>query len=466
MPGYFSITDMRASRLLTFVSILLISVCASGQIRTDAYSKLYDSENISSFRKHIGYLSSAMLEGRKAGTDGEAEAARYLYEQLQSYGVEMLTSEEGDIFGIKKSSSDTLTSRNIYGFIQGYDKELKDRYIVIGARMDNLGTDNIVIDGHKSQRIYYGANGNASGMSMMLELAKMVSTNSIMFRRSVIFVGFGASCEGYAGSWYFLNRAFGDSDKIDAMINLDMVGTGYNGFYAYTASNRDLNTLYTDVSEELQPIVPELTAQEPYPSDHRSFYAAEIPSIYFTTGKYPQYSTSRDDESIIDYESMERELEYIYNFTLALSNLSSAPSFRGVQVEKIEETDDITSYHECDVKPMFQNSPDIRQFMTLWVYQYLKYPQYALEKGIQGTVQVTFIVEKDGKVTNATITRGVHESLDSEALKVVSASPKWRAGRVNGEKVRTYVSIPIEFKLEKRSGRNSFGINGREIKNR
>lgn len=454
---------MKIFRFLSSIGFLLVSLCASAQIKADAYSKLYDSENVSSLRKHITYLSSAMMEGRKAGSEGELEAARYMYQQLSAYGVDMLTGADGDVFGIRMSDGDTLTSRNVYGFIQGYDKNLRDRYIVVGARMDNLGTDTITVDGHKSQRIYSGANGNASGMSMMLELAKMVSTNSIMFRRSVIFVGFGASCEGFAGSWYFLNRAFKDTDRIDAMINLDMLGTGYEGFYAYTSSNKDLNTLYTAVAEDLQPIIPELTVQEPYPSDHRTFYSMEIPSVYFSTGKYPQYSTSRDVESIIDYDTMERELEYIYNFTLALSNTSSELNFRGITPMKTVEDDNITSYHECDIKPMFQNSTDISQFMNLWVYQYIKYPQYALEKGIQGTVQVTFIVEKDGKVTNATVTRGVHESLDSEALKVVSASPKWRAGRVNGEKVRTYVSIPIEFKLEKKSGRKGFGINGREF---
>jgi hypothetical protein len=57
----------------------------------------------------------------------------------------------------------------------------------------------------------------------------------------------------------------------------------------------------------------------------------------------------------------------------------------------------------------------------------------------------------------------VHESLDAEALKVVAASPKWRPGRVDGEKVRTSLTIPVEFKLEKKKG---FGVNGKEIKKR
>jgi TonB family protein len=71
---------------------------------------------------------------------------------------------------------------------------------------------------------------------------------------------------------------------------------------------------------------------------------------------------------------------------------------------------------------------------------------------------VDFVIEKDGKVTNAKVTRGVSEELDAEALKVVSASPKWKPGRVDGEKVRTSMTIPVEFRLEKKGAKPSFGI--------
>ena len=87
------------------------------------------------------------------------------------------------------------------------------------------------------------------------------------------------------------------------------------------------------------------------------------------------------------------------------------------------------------------------------VYQYLKYPQSAVEEGVQGRVVVDFIIDKDGKVTDARVIRSVDPRLDEEALRVVNASPKWRPGRVNGEKVRTSMTLPIEFILEKKSDR-------------
>ena len=297
---------------------------------------------------------------------------------------------------------------------------------------------------------------------MMMELARKVSTNSILFRRSVLFVAFGASSETYAGAWYFLNRSFSDVSNIDAMINLDMVGTGEQGFYAYTASNADINTVISSISKDLHPVQPEVVSYEIYPSDNRAFYSKEIPSVMFTTGQYPEHNTPRDTWSIIDYEMMERELEYVYNFTEAIANTGLQLSFRPSDVPKRGPSyDDVVPYYDCDQKPMFLNSTDPRQFLTKWVYQYLKYPQAAVRDGIQGRVLVDFVIDKDGNVTDVRVVKSADPLLDEEAVRVVSASPKWRPGRMNGNKVRTSMTIPVEFRLEKKG---TFGINGREIK--
>ena len=298
--------------LLLFLSVVT-AIDVPAQFRKgDLYQELYDSETVMALKRHVREMTSRHLEGRKAGSDGERAAAEYVAGALKEYGVELLSPDQGELFGIKKENGDTLTSRNVIGYVQGYDRNLRDRYIVVGARLDNLGTFTMTIDGAPVEKILSGANGNASGLSLMLELARMSQTNSILFRRTVIFVAFGASNESFAGSWYFLNRSFAEADKIDAMINLDMLGTGYNGFYAYTSSNADMNDMVNMLAAELQPVHPEIISAEPYPSDHRAFYSKEIPSVMFTTGRYPEHNTDRDTEAILDYGMMERELEYIY----------------------------------------------------------------------------------------------------------------------------------------------------------
>lgn len=448
-------------KLLVFLILAALSVLNAGaQFRDgNTYQDLYDSETIAAMKSHIRELAAADMEGRKAGSEGEKKSAEYVSAKLREAGVDVLTPDGGELFGIKTESGDTITSRNVIGFVQGYDKTVRDRYIVVGARMDNLGTMTMTIDGKPVERIYYGANGNASGLAVLLELARMVQTNSILFRRSVLFVAFGASTQSFAGAWYFLNRSFKDVGNIDAMINLDMLGTGYNGFYAYTSSNADMNALVRMQTGELQPILPELTSEEPYPSDHRAFYSKEIPSVFFTTGHYPQHNTDRDTQSVIDYEMMERELEYIFNFTLALANTPMQLSFRISDPGKTAAVQEgVVPYFDCDQRPQFFGSSDPRHFLREWVYQYLKYPVSAVRNGVQGTVMVEFIIEKDGKVTNVRVVKGVDEELDAEALKVIEASPKWKAGKQGGNKVRASIAIPVEFRLEKKTGKPDFGL--------
>ena len=440
-------------KFLTAVAIIFAAqVSLPAQYRSATYAELDDSEVIASLKNHISFLSSAALEGRAAGSEGEAEAASYLTQTLASYGVDILSGTDGEIFGLRQESGDTLVSRNVIGFIQGYDPSLRDRYIVIGARMDNIGTREVTVDGETRTKIYYGANGNASGLAMLLELGRILQTNSVLLKRSVLLMGFGASLEDNAGSWYFLNRAFKSADKIDFMINLDILGEGDSGFYAFTSSNPDVNEIVNAVNASLQPTEPEIVTKEPLPSDHRSFYAAQIPSVFFTTGVYPEYGSDRDTESVIQYESMEKELEYLYSFCVSAIN-GRAPLFDPSQALKQKpaaSSGDIVDYYDCDYKPTFMGTSDISRFMQQWVYACLKYPDYAVENGIQGRVLVDFIIDEKGKVKNVSVRKGVHTSLDDEAVRVISASPDWKPGRLKGKKVKTAMSVYVEFRLTKK----------------
>lgn len=437
-------------RLSSAVVLLCLALLSYAQYRVD-YRELNDSETVKKLKGHVSFLSSSFLEGRDAGSEGEREAAAYVWEILDSCGVDMLCGKEGDVFGIEWTPGDTLTSRNVIGFVQGYDPSLRDRYIVIGARLDNVGPNTLTVNGEPVTQLFPGANGNASGLAMMMELASMVSTNSILFRRSVLFVAFGASRRSMAGSWYFLNRSFGDADRIDAMINLDMLGLS-DGFSAFTASNRDMDMLLSSLSSELLPVMPVTDSREAYPSDHRTFYSAGIPSVFFSTGAYPEHDTPKDVPQILDYDSMERELEYLYAFTRKISNVDRTPSFRGAA--EVRESDGRAySYHDCDVKPSFMGHADPSWFMSKWVYKYLRYPPEAVRMGIQGRVNVSFVVEKDGRVSEVTVLKGVDEVLDAEAVRVIKASPKWKCARKGGNDVRSYITVPVDFRLEKKSAR-------------
>lgn len=109
----------------------------------------------------------------------------------------------------------------------------------------------------------------------------------------------------------------------------------------------------------------------------------------------------------------------------------------------ISSHDDI--YDKVDELPLF---PGGYENLMRYVAQTLTYPQAARENSIQGTVFVTFIVEKDGSITNVEILRGVSDELDNEAIRVISSMPEWIPGKIDNKAVRVSFNLPIRFVLD------------------
>lgn len=86
--------------------------------------------------------------------------------------------------------------------------------------------------------------------------------------------------------------------------------------------------------------------------------------------------------------------------------------------------------------------------LRAWIAKAIEYPVIAQENGIQGKVYVTFVVDKDGSISEAKVVRGVDPSLDKEALRVVNALPKWKPGKQRGKPVRVSYTVPISFVLQ------------------
>lgn len=86
--------------------------------------------------------------------------------------------------------------------------------------------------------------------------------------------------------------------------------------------------------------------------------------------------------------------------------------------------------------------------MVEFLRENLKYPESVKKKGIEGKVYVQFVVEQDGSINDVKVLRGVYEELDTEAIRVVKAMPKWNPGTQNGKPVRTTMMLPINFKIK------------------
>ncbi len=144
-----------------------------------------------------------------------------------------------------------------------------------------------------------------------------------------------------------------------------------------------------------------------------------------------------DDEIVVD-DNMFLNLEDDVNMGVEIMDYVES-----VEEEVIEE--EAIPFQLVEEKPSFMGG-DANEF-SKWVNQRLVYPEIAKENGVQGRVTLQFTVESDGRVTNVKVLRGVDSSLDQEAVRVVSSSPRWTPGKQRDRAVRVTYTFPVIFQL-------------------
>ena len=119
--------------------------------------------------------------------------------------------------------------------------------------------------------------------------------------------------------------------------------------------------------------------------------------------------------------------------------------YKEAVVEEEEVEEEAIPFQLVEQKPSF-NGGDANEF-SKWVNSRLVYPEIAKENGVQGRVTLSFTVEADGRVTNVRVLKGVDDSLDKEAVRVVSSSPRWTPGKQRDRKVKVTYTFPVYFML-------------------
>ena len=116
----------------------------------------------------------------------------------------------------------------------------------------------------------------------------------------------------------------------------------------------------------------------------------------------------------------------------------------GVVEEEVVEDDQ--PFLIAETMPSFQGG-DLNTFRA-WVQQNVRFPQIALENGIQGRVVLSFVIEKDGRLTNIQVLQTPDRSLSEEAVRVLSKSPKWTPGKQRNQVVRVKYTLPVDFRVQ------------------
>jgi hypothetical protein len=223
-------------------------------------------------------------------------------------------------------------TRNVMMLLPGEDPKLKNEYIILGAHFDHLGmggpgSGSRALD---TTGIHHGADDNASGVAMMLELAKKFAQTKGSHKRSIIFLSFSGEEEGLLGSKHFVDDPCIDLSKVDAMINMDMVGRLNEtnnmeiGGVGTATSLKELVYANSDTS-----VIKLTLSPEGYgPSDHSSFYGKNIPVLFYFTGAHMDYHTPTDTWEKINYKGMVEISALIFKVAEALANDSARLEFK------------------------------------------------------------------------------------------------------------------------------------------
>ena len=265
--------------------------------------------------EHVAFLADPKREGRGPGSAGHDESAGYIADRFKAYGLQPGGSDGTYFqrFSMKVGpAGEEKGVANVIGVVPGTKAEWRDQSVLVTAHFDHLGLG--WPDVHKGDegRVHPGADDNASGVAVMLELAHVLASADKP-SRSVVFVAFTGEEEGLVGSKYYVAHAGRFAvDKIIGVINLDTVGR---------LGTQKVDVLGTGTATEWQHIfrgagfvtgvegrnVPESVQA----SDQVSFTAAGVPAVQVFTGAHADYHRPTDTLDKIDLPGLVKVATFV-----------------------------------------------------------------------------------------------------------------------------------------------------------
>ena len=277
-------------------------------------------------RAHVYFLADDLLEGRRAGERGSRIAKQYIishmrqaglkpllgdsYEQpFEACGVQRLKRmpqffvEADSIDSIKKQTHQTLHLSNVIAALPG---KRSDEYVVVGAHLDHEG----IYPDNDGDKIYNGADDNASGVSAVLQIMKAFAESGAQPERTVVFAFWDGEEQGLLGSRYFTQN-FAGMGSVKGYLNFDMVGSGTDSkylMYFFTASHPKLGEwLKSDMQTyRFGTFAPDYRSWDnPVGgSDQSSFHLKGVPIVWYHTGGQPHYNQPSDEPQTINYPKL------------------------------------------------------------------------------------------------------------------------------------------------------------------
>ena len=299
-------------RIILYAILLMFAACnqkknQEKQSAPIAYSSIEVQQQIKveDITKHLNYLASDEMRGRDTGSPEIEHAASYISDHFSQNGVKPYFSTYYDTL----QNYDGL-AYNVVGFVPGQNKE-SDEFILIGAHYDHIGI--VMPQENSMDSIGNGANDNATGTTVVLELARYFGANPPQ-DRSLIFALFSAEEKGLKGSKHLAKKLKGEDLNLPLMLNFEMMGIpmNHNDYSTYvTGYNKsNLPDLVNEIAQK--PLAGFLETSETLNlfrrSDNAPFYEEfRIPAHTFCTydfTNYDFYHKAGDEANLMNFEFM------------------------------------------------------------------------------------------------------------------------------------------------------------------
>lgn len=221
--------------ILKLLILFIIFGCKSSKGQTEVVT-ITSNE----LQETVTFLASDEINGRKTGSEGIEDAAKYIESRFMAFGINPYFETYRDAFKAKG-----LEAYNVVGLLEGSDSELKKEVVIIGAHYDHIGKGKIV----ENDSIANGANDNAAGTSAVLALAKYFGATKNN-KRSLMFVLFSAEEMGLLGSKHLAERLKEQDINLYTMINFEMIGVPFTDRdYVAFVSGYDLSNMAAKINE-------------------------------------------------------------------------------------------------------------------------------------------------------------------------------------------------------------------------
>ena len=171
-------------------------------------------------------------------------------------------------------------------------------------------------------------------------------------------------------------------------------------------------------------------------------------SVAFTTPEIKKDEEVQEDQEMKSQDELASTNTAIGAFTVEGNDEEAGEVLKAKEVIAEPEPPKVEETKVFDVVEEMPQFPGGQAALLEYLAKNIKYPVVAEENGIQGRVIVTFVVERDGSITDVKVVKSVDPSLDKEAARVVKSMPKWQPGKQNGSAVRVKYTVPVQFRLQ------------------